>query len=107
MVQSAAQYYRVDPETDRVLVRADALDELLRSRQYAATRGAAMLAAVPSDDKRHQHLVYLEHRDAAPVWLTSAPAASTDVGYELWEALQARFSAVRDRPVVPPLGNVE
>jgi arylsulfatase A-like enzyme len=107
MVQSAAQYYRVDPEPDRVLVRAEALDELLGSRQYAATRGAAMLAAVPSDNKRQQHLVYLERPDTAPVWLTSAPAASTDVGHELWDALQARFAPVRDRPVVPPLGDVE
>jgi hypothetical protein len=107
MVQGAARFYRIDPETDRVLVRPEALEELLASRQYAATRGTAMLAAVPSDDKREQHLVYLERPDAAPAWLTRAPAASTDVGHELWAALRARFAAVRERPVVPPLGKVD
>jgi arylsulfatase A-like enzyme len=106
-LRGAARYYRVDPESDRVQIRAEALEELLAGRQYAATRDAAMLVSLPSDDTRQQHLVYLERADAAPVWLASAPVATTDVGHELWNALRARFDAVRDRPVLPPLGNAD
>jgi hypothetical protein len=107
MVRGAIGYYRVDAKTDRVLIRAERMPEILRNRQYAATRGAELLAAVPSDDKRQQHVVYLERSGAEPIWLTTAPTAADDVGYELWNALQARFAPVRERPVAPPLGNVE
>jgi hypothetical protein len=106
-LRAAAGFYRVDGKTDRVLIRAERLQEILQNRQYAATRGAEFLAAVPSDDKRQQHVVYLERTGAEPIWLTTAPTEAGDVGYELWNALQARFASVRERPVTPPLGNVE
>jgi hypothetical protein len=107
MLRQAAPFYRVDAKTDRVLVRDGRLPEITQSRQYAATRQGAFLASVPSDDKRQQHVVYLEQPGAEPVWLSTAPAAAGDTGYELWNALQDRFAAVRERPVAPPLGNVE
>jgi hypothetical protein len=107
MLRAAAPFYRVDAKTDRVLIRTERLPEIMRSRQYAATREGAFLASVPSDDKRQQHVVYLERPGAEPIWLTKAPTANGDVGYELWNALQARFELVRERPVAPPLGNVE
>jgi hypothetical protein len=102
MLRMAAPFYRVDPKTDRVLIRTERLPDMMENRQYAATREGAFLAAVPSDDKRQQHVVYLERPGAEPVWLTSAPTAAGDTGYELWNALQARFELVRDRPVAPP-----
>ena len=49
-----------------------------------------------------QHVVYLERPAAEPVWLTTAPTAAGDTGYELWNALQARFELVRERPIAPP-----
>jgi hypothetical protein len=106
MLRVAAPYYRVDPKTDRVLLRTERLPEIMQTRQYAATRAGALLASVPSDDKRQQHVVYFEHPGAEPVWFTTAPTAG-DPGNELWNALQARFAAVRERPVAPPMGNVE
>jgi hypothetical protein len=103
-LSDAADYYRVDPETDRVLIRAERLDELLRNRQYAALRGERMLAAVPSADLLQQHLVYLERRGAPAIWLTRAPEPA-DAGYDLWSALTQRFELVRERPVAPPHGS--
>jgi arylsulfatase A-like enzyme len=102
MVRGAAKYYRIDPESDRVQIRAEALEELLGSRQYAATRGGAMLASVPSDDRRAQHLVYIAEGDAAPHWFDAAPTAAVGAPYELWVALQERFAPVRERRVAPP-----
>ena len=101
VVEGAMHYYRIDPENDRVQVRAEALEELLKSRQYAATRGAALLAAVPSDAQGAQHLVYLEG-DAMPRWFDAAPTAAAGTPYELWSALRERFAPVRERSVVPP-----
>jgi hypothetical protein len=107
MLRQAAPFYRVDAKTDRVLIRDERLQDIMQSRQYAATRAGAFLASVPSDDKRQQHVVFLEHPGAEPVWLTTAPTAASDPGYELWNALQARFEHVRERPIAAPLGHVE
>jgi hypothetical protein len=83
------------------------LPEIMLARQYAATRDGAFLASVPSDDKEQQHVVFIEHPGAKPLWLEAAPTTADDVGYELWNALKNRFVAVRERPVAPPLGYVE
>jgi arylsulfatase A-like enzyme len=105
MLRQAAPFYRVDAKTDRVLIRDGRLSDIMQSRQYAATRQGAFLASVPSDDKLQQHVVFLEHPGAEPVWLTTAPTAARDPGHELWNALQARFERVRERPIARPLGN--
>jgi hypothetical protein len=105
-LSDAAGYYRIDAETDRVLIRAERLEELLENRQYAAFRNDRMLATVPSDDQQQQHLIYLERPGAAPNWLAREPEPA-DVYYDLWSALQGRFDLVRQRPIAPPLGNVE
>jgi hypothetical protein len=107
MLRQAAPFYRVDTNTDRVLIRTERLPDIMQSRQYAATRAGGFLASVPSDDKRQQHVVFLGHPGAKPVWLTTAPTAPSDPGYELWSALQTRFERVRERPIAPPLGDFE
>ena len=101
MVRSAARHYRIDPASDRVQVRAEALEELLAERQYAATRGGALLASLPSDDERAQLLVYVEG-DSMTRWFEAAPTPAEGTPFELWAALQKRFAPVRARPVVPP-----
>jgi hypothetical protein len=106
-VRGAAAFYRVDPVTDRVFIRPERLPGLLANRQYAVVRGEQMLAAVPSDDAEEQHLLYLPHADAEPVWFASPPDASSGAAHELWAALYARFDYVRQRPVAPPLGDID
>ena len=108
VLRGAASYYRVDPETGRVLIRPEKYESVLREAANTPRRAATRCsAAVPSDSKREQHLVYLERLDAAPIWLDSAPASPDDLGYELWSALRSRFDLVRERPVAPPQGNVD
>ncbi len=102
-MRGAAAYYRVDAETDRVLIRAERLPALLANRQYAAVRGDELLAAVPSESTREQHVLYVKSPGSAPVWFSSPPAAEAGAPYELWNALSARFDYVRARPILAPL----
>ena len=106
-VRGAAAFYRVDAKTDRLLIRPEYLPMLLANRQYAVVRGDEMLAAVPSESTREQHVLYLEHAGAAPVWLSSLPVPTAGAPYELWNALSARFDYVRQRPIIPPLEVVD
>jgi arylsulfatase A-like enzyme len=46
---AAAMVYRVDPRTDRLKVRADMIETILSTRQYAALLGDSFAAAVPKD----------------------------------------------------------
>jgi hypothetical protein len=104
-VLAAAAYYRVDPETDRVLIRADRLPQLLANRQYAAVRGEEMLVAVPSQSTLEQHVLYVEKPGSAAVWYSQAPTLAAGATYELWSALSARFDYVRERPILAPLAD--
>ena len=94
-LRGAAAFYRVDPETDRVLIRAERLPELLANRQYAVVRGEEMLASVPSESTREQHVLYIAHPSSAAVWLSSEPDSTAGAAYELWNALAERFDYVR------------
>jgi hypothetical protein len=73
---SAAMVYRLDPSTDRIMVREELLDTIMSSRQYAALLGdRAMGAAVPGlrDDGRHQ-FVYIETNPASAAREPDDPA---------------------------------
>ncbi len=106
-LRGAAAFYRVDPDTDRVLIRPERLPELLANRQYAVVRGEEMLASVPSRSTREQHVLYIERPGSAVVWLSSEPHSSADAAFDLWNALAQRFDYVRRRPILPPLGEVD
>ena len=102
-----AKYYRIDPETDRVLVRSQFLEQVLSNRQYAASRAGRLLASVPSDDQRAQHLVFAVD-GASATWLSEPPDAVDDpAAFELWTALSSRFESVRERPVTLPRRRAE
>lgn len=58
----AAAYYRVDPVTDRVLVRQDLLRQVLEQRQYAALLGDSLAGAVPAGDGLYE-FVYVPQLD--------------------------------------------
>ncbi len=90
-VVEAARAYQVDPVTDRVSVRLERLDQILRSRQYAAILGnRALAAAMPGvrKDGRRQ-LVYVSRPfepDALPGIVSAADRE------RLKEALRRTFS---------------
>jgi arylsulfatase A-like enzyme len=92
---SAAAYYRVDPETDRVLVRRERLQEVLTNRQYAAFRSGKLLAVVPASDNSGAAYRPFLRVDGQPPIALSDPAAHADPDVvELWTALQIRFPSL-------------
>lgn len=102
-IMGGAKYYRVDPRTDRVLVREQYLDDILARRQYGAERAGRVLVSVPSKDARMQHLVFVPAAGAPAAWLSESPRADTNpAAFELWTALSERFESVRTRPVTEP-----
>jgi len=102
-IVSAADKYRIDPDSGRVLVRTEFVDEILGTRQYAVEQHGEILATVPAvGDFRKQHLLHFDAATEQVSWLDAPPSAEADrTEYELWQLLQQRFDQVRDRPVVP------
>lgn len=102
-ISTAVDKYEIDPATDRVLVRTQFIDEMLSTRQYAAESGGHIFASVPAADYRRQHLLYYDPETDAPRWLNGPPTEADGAELvRLWLALEQRFDAVRERPVVPP-----
>jgi arylsulfatase A-like enzyme len=100
---SAAEKYEIDPATDRVLIRADFVNEMLAKRQYAVEQSGEILATVPATGNyRQQYLLHFDPETAQPHWLDQPPSPVDDpVRFDLWESLGQRFEQVRTRPVVP------
>lgn len=93
-IQNAATYYRVDPETDRVMVRRELLNEVMRSRQYAALQHDKLLAVVPAKREGEPSTVLLA-RSGSPPKPVEHPDRDPDPSVrDLWSALQERFSRI-------------
>lgn len=101
-LRGAAEYYRIDPDTDRILIRQEFLGDILANRQYAASRNGSMLASIPMPDGPGHYLAYFDRPESQPRWLDSATAASggPEVS-ELWAALTQRFPSTRRPAKVP------
>jgi len=100
-IQDAAQSYQVDPETDRLMIRPELLQQILQGRQFAAMRDGAMLASLPAAENREQFLIFVGD-DGAAVQLSTAPGeGAPPAARSLWNALYQRFATVRERPVSP------
>jgi arylsulfatase A-like enzyme len=96
---SAAKSYRIDPVTDRVLVREENIAEILASRQYAVLRDGNLLASLPIGEGELQSLLFVP-AGAPPVWLPAPPdPAENSLVSELWGLLAQRFEPVSRRPV--------
>jgi arylsulfatase A-like enzyme len=98
-MSKAAAYYRVDPRSDRVVVRAELLEEMMEQRQFAALKGTKMLAAVPIQARDGQtRRAFLVKGTQRPV-LVSNPEYSTDADVRyLWDALTKRYPLVKGLP---------
>jgi hypothetical protein len=95
----AAKSYRIDPVTDRVLIRAENIGEILSSRQYAVLRDGDLLASLPVGVGASQSLVFAP-AEGGIFWHHAPPDADTEpVAADLWRLLSQRFAPVRDRPV--------
>lgn len=103
-LEEAAAYYRVDPQSDRVLVRTELLERVLEERQFAAFFGNQMLAVVPIQTDRgmtrRSILVERGHRPRA----IDDPDRDEDAQVKrLWDALNARYPSLRLLPAAPAL----
>lgn len=103
-ISAAAKSYRIDPANGRLVIQASFVGEILEQRQYAVERDGELLATVPAQgNSREQHLLhYSPQAGGVPVWLEQPPTANGDPRlYALWQALEQRFTAVRERRVAP------
>jgi len=98
-LRTAASFYRVDPETDRVLLREEDLDVVLAKRQYAAFRDSRMVVAFPSADPGVStlELGLLNPPATQPKRLTRAALDADPGASALWQALQAKFPDLRTK----------
>jgi len=103
-LKEAAAYYRVDPQSDRVLVRKELLRRVLEERQYAALLGNRMLAMVPvPTDHGMTRRAILVERGEPPRALTDPEGRDQDAQVkQLWDALNARYPSPRNLPAAPP-----
>ncbi len=95
-MQKAAAYYRVEPKSDRVLVRSELLDEVLERRQFAALQGNKMLALVPieSPEGLIRRAVLVDSNSSVPQ-VIDHPETSGDPDVRgLWIALLTRYPSV-------------
>lgn len=79
----AAKVYRLDPHTDRILVRMEYMDSIMANRQYAALQGPHALAtAIPGE--QGYRLVYIPD-------VREGVAGNANEAGHLQQALQERF----------------
>jgi hypothetical protein len=106
-ILSAAETYTIDPESDRVLIRLENIDDILAKRQYAAELNGDILASVPTASAQQQFLLYFDPEQSVTRWLERAPDDAGDEHlYRLWKALEQRFEPVRNRQVMAPPASV-
>jgi len=103
-LRTAASFYRVDPETDRVQLREEDLDVVLAKRQYAAFRGSRMVVAFPSPDPEVStlELGLLNPPATQPIPLSRTMLEADPETGTLWQALQARFPDLRTMVAFAP-----
>ncbi len=100
----AAEFYRINPVTDRIYIRQESLKEILANRQYAASRDGRVLASVPVPDAPGHFVAYIEHPGAQPRWIDADAVAKDEPKVaELWAALNYRFPSTRMPSVLPAL----
>jgi Sulfatase len=100
----AAEFYRIDPDTDRILIREEFMEEILANRQYAASRNGRVLASLPATGGLDRPLAYLEGPESAPRWIGAEVGKQAEPELaELRLALESRFPAIQ-RGASPPAG---
>ncbi|MGE3743762.1 MAG: sulfatase-like hydrolase/transferase [Geminicoccaceae bacterium] len=92
IIDEAAVFYELDPDTGWMQLRQDKLPILLARKQRAALSSQSLLAAIPDPDGRYLRFLYTDRHDPAPRLLEARPDPGRDPeAARLWDALQARF----------------
>jgi len=89
----ALRFYELDADSGRVYIRRSERPRLLRERQYAATRGTEMVAAIPGALSPGFRFIHLDTaRSSLPQHLDGPPDPQSAPGAAaLWTALHRRF----------------
>ncbi|HEU0224551.1 MAG TPA: sulfatase-like hydrolase/transferase [Steroidobacteraceae bacterium] len=100
IMEEAAVYYELDPQSGWVQFREEWLPHLIGRKQRAAISQASLLAFVPNLRDGGWRYVYTDRQDPLPRTLESRPDHAADPeAARLWEALQARFPG--ELPALP------
>jgi arylsulfatase A-like enzyme len=92
IVDEAAVFYEIDPDSGWVQFRPDRLPELMAQKQRAAFSPEALLAALPGAPGGPPRYLYIPRKDPKPRALSAPPDPQLDPeARRLWAALQARF----------------
>lgn len=92
IIDEAAVFYELNPDTGWMQLRQDKLAGLLTRKQRAAFSKDYLLAAVPNPDGLGLRFLYTSRQDPLPRVLEGHPDAARDPeASRLWDALQARF----------------
>ncbi len=97
-IVEVTNYYRVDPDTDRIEMKRKFLDVLRRNRQFAAVGWSKMLGAFPSPSTDiYSFLVVTLEGGGAPRYVMSAEELASDPETAiLWNQMCARFGGIFD-----------
>jgi len=91
LVNEAAGYYELEPDSGWVQIKGSRLHELFTRKQRAALSSRSLLAAVPDDAGGFRYL-FTDRREPFPRPLAARPDPGADAeAARLWDALQARF----------------
>jgi arylsulfatase A-like enzyme len=93
----ATHYYSVDPDTDRIHMKQQFLDSLLRNRQFAAIGWSKTLGVFPSPETRAFSFLVFDADRGEPLPLDGADDFGKDAEIDtMWNQLCRRFGAIVD-----------
>ena len=103
LIDEAAVFYGLDPETGWVQLRADKLPELIERKQKAALSSTHLLAVIPGPPGSDPKYLLTDRLDPSPRALEGVPNPAADPeAYRLWTAALARFPGEWQPAPEPP-----
>lgn len=93
----ATHYYSVDPDTDRIEMKHQFLDNLQRNRQFAAVGWSKILGVFPDPVKRSFSFLVIDLKGGPPQSMAAAVDFTRDEETrEIWSQLCHRFGGILD-----------
>lgn len=103
LVDEAAVFYELDPDSGWVQLRESRIQELLAQKQRAALSSGSLLAAIPGPQGKPPRLLFAERANPHPRSLDVPPDTRADPeAGRLWRALEARFPGELAAQSAPP-----
>jgi hypothetical protein len=98
----ASHYYRVDPETDRIEMKREFLDNLQRNRQFAAIGWSKMLSVFPSPTTGAFSFMVVDLKGGPAQSIAAVDDFAADPEAQtMWTQLCQRFGVILDAGTQP------